>query len=125
MAGVEQCEKCGEWLLGGVGGLSAADLARQTHGGPQVRHECPPVWWCWSPDDDENSDDAVPMYASGHEEAAQRWAEQRDRDGDYMIVRGSSKLVFVRGPNDAEYRYRVSGEFVASYSAEELALDGV
>ena len=66
----------------------------------------------------EKAEDGVGVRARNAEHAAERWADEYDSGGDYSIVGGSPETVWVRGPEGAEARYRVSGESVPHYSAE-------
>lgn len=69
------------------------------------------------PDDD---DYFCTIHATDPEDAAQRFAEQHDEGGDYTIVGGSPEVVIVQDARGRRTRWRVSGETVAVYHAEEV-----
>lgn len=62
-------------------------------------------------------------HARDAQEAARRYAEQFDADGDYTIVRGSDAIVVVLDDMGNMSRWRVSGETVAVYRADEIIQD--
>ena len=87
-------------------------------------HRCPPAYLAWCPDLDEDEDEAIALYAVEAEEAAEEWAERQDADSaEYGIVVGEPATVHVRAPDGTVTVWRVTGESVPSYSAEEV-VDG-
>lgn len=100
------CRACGEFML------------------YPERHGCPPLWRAWYPED-ETEDDAREFHATDGEEAAEKFAEHDDRNGDYSIVSGGHEvLMAVRRVDEGaiEYHY-ITGESVPTYSASEATLD--
>jgi hypothetical protein len=83
-------------------------------------HKCPPIWECWCPDEGETRDDPRMIRASDAEAAAEKWAEEDDRYGDYTIIGGNDATVCVAKPDNDEVRtFVVTGESVPEYHAEE------
>ena len=84
-------------------------------------HRCKPVWEVWSPDLSETRDDAARIRGISSREAAEKWGETYDSDGDYTIVGGSSVRVYVAKPlDDTVRKYEVTGEGVPEYTATEI-----
>ena len=83
-------------------------------------HKCSLVWSVYSPDRGEDESDAVLVRALDAEDAAEKWAERDDSDGDYTIVGGSSVEVICISSAGVQTRWRVSGETVPQYYAREL-----
>lgn len=71
------------------------------------------VW----PEDGYTEDDAWEFWARSAEEAAKKWAEDSDAQGDYDIVRGNARKVTVRPEGGEPKRYLVHGEAQAVYYA--------
>jgi len=97
------CKICGEYTYG-------------------ASHKCPPSWVVWCPDCHEEEEDGRKVFASDPGEAAEKWAEENDRDSaEYLIVGGSPATVLVKrfGSDDPPTRWMVSGEAVPTYSATE------
>lgn len=85
-------------------------------------HRCPPKWEVHVPDY-HGEDDWSAVFAHDAEEAAERYAEKYDSEGDYTVVGGSSLTVYVRAADDPDakvIKYEVSGEAVPRYSAYEV-----
>lgn len=83
-------------------------------------YACMPQWYVWQAEDPR--DDATQIAGHDAQDAAERWAERDDAKGDYCIVGGSDATVCV-APVAAEgpvLRFRVAGETVPKYYAEQL-----
>lgn len=86
-------------------------------------HRCPPRWTCWIPyfDEDGDIDDyhggKHSVHATDAEEAAEKYAERHDMEGDYTIVGGQEVVVHVRDGDGKIIRCKVRGETRAVYSA--------
>lgn len=102
----ERCPTCQKWVYG------------------DERHRCQPKFIVWCKDRGEDSvEDGSAYFAFDAECAAEEWAEDFDA-GDFTIIGGNSEVVSVQNVQTGEVsRYRVSGETVAQYSAEELTQD--
>lgn len=108
------CNRCGDLMLNAYG---PRGLFRS--------HTCPPAWRVWCIDDGETEEDARTVYATHAEAAAEKWAEQLDQGGNYLIVGGAVMTVGVRqdtGEGEAAY-FVVGGEAVPSYHAKPMKLD--
>lgn len=93
------------------------------------RHICPPKWKLWVPEAGDTEEDAREVYATSPEAAAEKWAEEDDRNSaDYSIVNGNEATVHLRyddkperaellGLETTELVLVVSGESVPSYTA--------
>lgn len=83
-------------------------------------HTCPPLFLVW--EDGCTEEDASRIYATDSEEAAKRWGMEDDQNGDYLIVgQRAEPLVSVRRiDSDTIQRFRVTGEAVPEYHAEDL-----
>lgn len=98
------CKTCGEFMF-------------------NDRHQCPPRWLVWQPDNGERIGDADKVYAHSPEDAAQLWAAQSDSLGDYDIVRGSAARVCVRSTSGGRVQvFEVTGESEPHYTAEQVKL---
>lgn len=78
----------------------------------------------WCPEQGETSDDAWQCQAFDAEDAAEEWAEHEDySSAEYDIVgQRTTPQVYVLEAGTTEARlFRVSGEAVPSYYAEELS----
>jgi hypothetical protein len=84
-------------------------------------HTCPPRWLVWNEVQDTEAD-ACSIYARSAAEAAERWAENFDRDGTgYPIMAGMKVVLHVRkDPDGFLQRFKVTGEAEPVYTAEEL-----
>lgn len=83
---------------------------------------CLPAWIVRAADDD-SAFDPKPIHASDAGEAAEKWAERDDSYGDYSIVGGNEIEVLVRPydePDAKPLRFRVTGESVPTYTADEI-----
>jgi hypothetical protein len=88
--------------------------------GDRANHKCPPEWEVWWPDGSEERDDARTFHASSAREAAEKWAQWSDSQGDYTIVGGSPETVCVAAPGkDEVVRFYSEGYTVAEYHATE------
>lgn len=78
--------------------------------------------WCPEEDDGEIESHRRKIEAMDAEDAAEQWAEQEDwYSAEYAIVSGrSTPVVAVRAPDGTETRYRVRGEAVPAYYADEV-----
>lgn len=85
-------------------------------------HRCKPVFHVWCPEHGESAEDARQLRAGDHGAAAEAWAERDDLDSaEYRIVGGLPLTLRVRKDGDAVVRtFRVCGESVPSYSADEI-----
>ena len=76
--------------------------------------------------DGEDLDDAVTIITEWADDAAREWAENEDRaTAEYAIVRQrESPVVAVQRVSDGVItRWKISGEFVPTYYAREVADD--
>jgi hypothetical protein len=79
-----------------------------------------PIWLVWAPERGETEDDACKIEASDAAQAAEDFAEWSDNSSaEYSVARGNEITVHVRGTTDVQ-RFSVIGEYVASYTSEEL-----
>lgn len=86
-----------------------------------ARHRCPPEWEVWCSEDGEEREDARRIRARDEEEAAEKWAQRRDSDGDYSIVNGNYPVVCVASPDgETVQRFEIEGSMVPEYWAHEL-----
>ena len=88
-------------------------------------HRCNPVWLVAIVEGEEQpaDDDYSEVRASDEEEAAEKAAEEDDSDSaEYGILKGWSDYVaWVKAAADAKpKRFRVTGEAVPQYHAEEI-----
>lgn len=87
------------------------------------RHACPPLFGVRC-DDNHGPDEWVEIRAVDPEQAAEKWAESEDQNGDYLIVAQRSKpTVDVRSTTGEVTRWQVSGEAVPQYYAQSVPLD--
>lgn len=77
------------------------------------------IYTVWCPESGQDATDGVQIAAICREEAAEKWAEQDDRNSsEYAIVDGEDTVVIVQDePSKAQTAWRVSGEAVPSYLA--------
>ena len=83
-------------------------------------HKCPPAWLVWDPDQG-TIEDARTIYAYNAEWAVTAWAEQDDNDSaEYSIAQGCPTTVHVklRDVEGKVDKYKVTGEYEPTYSAE-------
>ena len=59
------------------------------------------------------------VYAIDPEYAAEKWAEEYDREGDYLILNGRDMTLHVTEPDGTEHTYEITGESVPTYHARE------
>lgn len=59
------------------------------------------------------------QYATDAEEAAEKFAERSDCEGDYTIIRRGSGEIWVRDAEGAVTRWSIHAEAVPTYSANE------
>lgn len=97
-------------------------------------HKCPPEWEIIPEDECGLWTKSRPPewslgYGADEEHAVERWAEYRDRNGDYTILSGHEAVVYVRRPADEDLvgpapaqRWVVSGESVPHYSADRAKI---
>ncbi len=84
-------------------------------------HSRPPRWDVWHNDPFYGREDAETVYAVDAEEAARKWGESYDSDGDYSLLGGAEIEVFVAKRDDPKtVLYSVSGESIPVYSATEI-----
>lgn len=82
----------------------------------------------WVPEDGEEPGDNRLIEAVDAEAAAEAFADERDRDGDYTCVAGTPVTVLVHQKDAAgDYvgpvkSFTVTGESIPSYSARELTV---
>lgn len=83
-----------------------------------------PVFKVWWPDLGQSQDDARPVRAFDHEDAAAKWADWYDHhSNDYAIVGGEVAEVMVLHEGEtAPISVRVFGEMTRSYSARATKL---
>lgn len=90
-------------------------------------HRCPPLWRVWCPDQGEDGpDDGRDVRDVAAQYAAEKWAETEDHDYyEYDIIAQRQRpVVHVLDPaTGAVTRWRVTGEAVPQYHAEELEDD--
>ena len=83
-------------------------------------HRCAPIWECQMEGD---GDDWSTVHATDSEEAAERFAERYDQDGEYWIISGRHSgdvVVLVRKDEDSEIRrWTIEAEAVPTYRAYE------
>ena len=83
---------------------------------PSGNHVCAPVWEARLAGEDDFS--WITVHASLAEDAAEEFAEQCDRDGEYGIVKSGGADVEVRKPGETEItRFEITAETVPQYSA--------
>jgi hypothetical protein len=100
---INWCKSCGELMLS------------------PNSHKCPPAWWVWDADDGETREDACKYYGILPERAVEKWAENRDNQGDYTIVGGHTAVVcVVKDGKENPIKVEVTGETVPEYRARRL-----
>ena len=86
-------------------------------------HQCSPVWLVFTEDRHEDWDEADRVYATGAEQAAEKWAEEDDcASAEYSIVAGTDAAVQVRRldePDADPVWWVVCGESVPTYHGNE------
>lgn len=107
MSDIEWCKTCG--------GIIWHDMKYQPP------HVCPPLFEVWCPEEDGKPEFANKVRARDHEEAAEKWAEQDDDyDTPRIAMEDWTPVVCVRKlDDDTVKRFKVTGEFVREYRAEE------
>lgn len=83
-------------------------------------HECPPAYtvrtiWRGQPEDD-----GVEVRAHSGEDAAIRYADRHDSDRHEMGIVRDGLEVEVTAPDGTTARFKIEGEMVPSYTAEEI-----
>lgn len=74
----------------------------------------------WCPEDGEEShNDGRAFLAVDAEHAAALWAERRDCDGDYGIVRNEASIETMVWDGDRDQKFIASGEMVRHYRARK------
>lgn len=82
------------------------------------RHRCPPMFQCRFDHDDE--DDWRTVHAADVEQAAARFCEQVDNEGDYNVLQNGEAMVFARATQaDPWRRVHVAAETLPHYSGRE------
>lgn len=85
-------------------------------------HRCPPKFIVWDPNDGIMDDAGTEVRGRDHADAAEEWADANDCDRSYSIVGGNEVVVCVvpaAAPTDPVKRFRITGEYIAHYNAEE------
>lgn len=80
------------------------------------------VFLVWETDGGRPEEDAREVQAFDAKEAAEDYAEETDRGGDYTVIGGAEMTVLVRRKDDPDAepkRFVVTGETVPQYSARE------
>ena len=95
------CDVCGKYKTGG--------------------HQCPPAWECWIHEHGEG-DRHTTVHAHEAEYAAEEFMQQYETDcAEYPVLQGDDCVVVVqRMGEDERHYFRVSGEYVPTYSAENI-----
>ncbi len=103
-SGHERCPICSDWAW-------------------MERHRCAPIWLVLDPEQSGEWEDAVKVYATDPEQAAEKWAQDEDvESGEYSIVGGTDMAVQVRRldePDAAPVWWVVTGESIPTYRASE------
>jgi len=90
---------------------------------PHKEHTCPPAWRVYEPENDPGMVEPYKIYARDPEEAAEKWADQHDSDYDYEILEAGADgpgMVLAVDTQDGKKWFKVTGEAVPQYSAEEM-----
>lgn len=98
----DMCKTCGAWMMF-----------------PES-HRCPPKFDVIDADGGYGDDPwqwAKSIRAHDPCDAAEKYADDSDCEGDYSIVRGSPATIFVRDASGEITCWTVTGESVPSYSA--------
>ena len=84
-----------------------------------------PLWTVWCPEDGaDGPEDGRTVRAFDADQAAERWADHDDCNGDYDIVSGrSTPIVHVQGEDEEVTRWKVTGEAEPVYTAHSLPLE--
>jgi hypothetical protein len=98
---VSRCHICGELQLGDT-------------------HRCPPQWQVLDVEYHESWADAARVYSHRARDAAEKYADRQDAQGDYVIVGGTPAVVWVRRADDfgVGELLIVTGETIPQYSAQ-------
>ena len=82
-------------------------------------HKCHPIWEVQ--EEGEPKDDWVEVYAFDEEDAAGKYGEAYDTEGDYLLSQGGKVTVIVRAPGSEDVKvFVVSAEPDVNYSATEV-----
>lgn len=79
-----------------------------------VRFRCGVPW-----KDQLDPDDTHEIFALDAESAAEKFAELRDSEGDYTIIRHGSGEVWVLDESDVQTKWDIEAESVPTYHAYE------
>ena len=61
------------------------------------------------------------ISANNHEDAANKWAEKRDRDSnDYTFANGCDDIIIVTDQNKISKNFKMHVQHILSYEAEEI-----
>lgn len=103
MSDYQRCKRCGEY---GWTGESAQRFGF---------HTCLPMWECRIAG---NGDDWDEVYAREAEQAAEKFCDQYDSNGDYTIIQAGEAEVDVRRPGEDEItQWKIAAESVPHYRA--------
>jgi len=81
-------------------------------------HICPPMWECRIGDDEEGFE--YKSYGNSESEAAEKLAEIKESDWDYVFVEDGGVNIDVRNPETGKVKsFYVSAEQTISYYASE------
>lgn len=86
-------------------------------------HRCPPKFEVIDADGGYGDDPwrwAKTIYAHQPDDAAEKYADESDCEGDYTIIRGSPATILVRDSQGNVTHWEVSGESVPSYTAHAI-----
>ena len=84
-----------------------------------LSHKCHPIFLVWESENDET--DAREVRAFDEESAAEKWAEEDDcNSAEYDIISGNDVEVTVKAPDGTIKKFKVSGESVPQYHADEV-----
>lgn len=87
------------------------------------KHRCPPMFRARFDHDDEDGWRTV--HARDAEEAAARFCEEVDAEGDYHVIRNAGAIVFVRQTDSDPWRtIQVSAETRPHYTGREEKAHG-
>lgn len=82
-------------------------------------HRCPPKFEARFEDDGGDGDTWAEVYAHDPESAAEEFAAESDRGGDYMVLRGGEHNVLVRDRDGEITTWVVTAEATPVYTAHE------
>ncbi len=119
---MEPCEKCNEWVYDWDNDCSPG-------------HRCPPLWLVQCPKYDDEDWDKI--YAQDAEVAAEKFAEEHDRNYSHTMMGGETIVVRVRRePDDYNSReglatagldkiweFACNGEAIPTYYATEIMIE--